>query len=174
MVDFLAWYLTLMLAGWAALPLAQRTLANLPDRGYTLAKPLGLLLWGFAFWLLTSLGLLQNTTGGVLFALLLVASLSFWLAGGWRGIKKTYFLVKARSRLVLISEGLFLLAFILWAVMRAANPQVSGTEKPMEMAFINAILRSETFPPYDAWLSGYAISYYYFGYVMAAMLAARE
>jgi len=37
--------------------------------------------------------------------------------------------------------------------------------------FINAILRSPTFPPNDAWLSGYAISYYHFGYVMAAMLA---
>src|SRR5512138_1152962 len=37
--------------------------------------------------------------------------------------------------------------------------------------FINAILRSPTFPPHDSWLSGYAISYYYFGYVMTAMLA---
>ena len=37
--------------------------------------------------------------------------------------------------------------------------------------FINSILRSPTFPPRDAWLSGYAISYYYFGYVMTAMLA---
>ena len=37
--------------------------------------------------------------------------------------------------------------------------------------FINSILRSETFPPQDVWLSGYAISYYYFGYVMTAMLA---
>ena len=41
----------------------------------------------------------------------------------------------------------------------------------MEVAFINAILHSPTFPPHDPWLSGYAISYYYFGYVMAAMLA---
>jgi len=40
----------------------------------------------------------------------------------------------------------------------------------MEMAFINAILRSPTFPPNDPWLSGYGISYYYFGYVLAAML----
>jgi len=41
----------------------------------------------------------------------------------------------------------------------------------MELMFINAILSSPTFPPRDAWLSGYAISYYYFGYVMTAMLA---
>ena len=41
----------------------------------------------------------------------------------------------------------------------------------MELAFINAVMHSPTFPPHDPWLSGYAISYYYFGYVMAGMLA---
>ena len=40
----------------------------------------------------------------------------------------------------------------------------------MEIAFQNAILRSEHFPPLDPWLSGFGISYYYFGYVMMAML----
>lgn len=171
MADFVSWYVILLLVGWAGLPLAQRFLTNLPDRGYTLAKPLGLLVWGFAFWLLTSLGWLQNTTGGVLFAFALLIGLSFWSAGGWKGFKGAFSHVfNEKTRLVFISEGLFLLAFILWALMRAANPQVSGTEKPMEMAFINAILRSPTFPPQDPWLSGYAISYYYFGYVIVAML----
>jgi YYY domain-containing protein len=41
----------------------------------------------------------------------------------------------------------------------------------MELAFINSILRSPTFPTRDPWLSGYGISYYYFGYVLTAMLA---
>jgi uncharacterized membrane protein len=40
----------------------------------------------------------------------------------------------------------------------------------MELAFINAILKSPSFPPSDPWLAGYSISYYYFGYVMIAML----
>ena len=68
-------------------------------------------------------------------------------------------------------EILFFLAFAFLAFVRAGNPEIVGTEKPMELAFINAILRSPTFPPHDPWLSGYAISYYYFGYVMTAMLA---
>jgi uncharacterized membrane protein len=48
--------------------------------------------------------------------------------------------------------------------------QTAGGEKWMEIAFLRAILRAETFPPHDPWLSGYAISYYYFGYVLLAMI----
>jgi len=40
----------------------------------------------------------------------------------------------------------------------------------MELAFINGIYQSPSFPPNDPWLSGYAISYYYFGYLIVAAL----
>src|SRR4030065_2669235 len=40
----------------------------------------------------------------------------------------------------------------------------------MEIAFQNALLHSESFPPLDPWLSGFAVSYYYFGYGMMALL----
>ena len=73
--------------------------------------------------------------------------------------------------LVVTAEVLFLVAFILLALLRAGNPTLDNAEKPMELMFINSILRSPGFPPHDGWLSGYAISYYYFGYVMTAMLA---
>jgi len=75
-------------------------------------------------------------------------------------------------RLVVECGGALFAGFCRLAFVRAANPEILGTEKPMELAFINAILRSPTFPPHDPWLSGYAISYYYFGYVIVAMLAA--
>ncbi|MGD8397676.1 MAG: DUF2298 domain-containing protein, partial [Anaerolineae bacterium] len=42
--------------------------------------------------------------------------------------------------------------------------------KFMEIMFLNSIGRSDYFPPHDAWLAGYGISYYYFGYVMMATL----
>jgi YYY domain-containing protein len=41
----------------------------------------------------------------------------------------------------------------------------------MELAFIQSILRSPSLPPNDPWLSGYAISYYHFGYILIAMFA---
>jgi YYY domain-containing protein len=40
----------------------------------------------------------------------------------------------------------------------------------MEYMFLNSILRSPSFPLQDAWLSGHAISYYYLGYFLAAIL----
>jgi len=73
-------------------------------------------------------------------------------------------------QLILVNELLLALAFLGFALFRAYNPEIVATEKPMELAFLNAILRSDTFPPHDPWLSGFAISYYYFGYLMMALL----
>ena len=72
--------------------------------------------------------------------------------------------------LILATELLFALVFVAWAAFRAYNPEIAGTEKPMEFAFINGVLGSRFFPPQDPWLSGYAISYYYFGYIMLGLL----
>ncbi|MDI6814041.1 MAG: DUF2298 domain-containing protein, partial [Desulfitobacteriaceae bacterium] len=170
MKDVLAWYAVITLIGWLTFPIAFWLFKRLPERGYAFSRTLGLLLWSYLFWLLTSLHLSENRSEGILFALLLVLGFSLVL---FLKIGRAQFLGwwKENRAQVGVVEGLFALAFALLAVTRAANPEALGTEKPMELAFINAILRSETFPPHDPWLSGYAISYYYFGYVMIAMLA---
>lgn len=184
MLAFLTWYVLISTLGWLAFPLAYRLLPALKDRGYAFSRALGLLLWAYTFWLLTSLGILRNDTGGLLFALVAVAGLSLWALARGANSAAESFLQRLRSgsgelvswlrqerRVVILTELLFLAAFATWAIIRAAYPDIRHTEKPMEIGFINAILRSETFPPFDPWLSGYAISYYYFGYVMVAMLA---
>ncbi|HEX9075417.1 MAG TPA: DUF2298 domain-containing protein, partial [Anaerolineae bacterium] len=48
--------------------------------------------------------------------------------------------------LVLAMELVFTLAFFAWVVVRAYMPEIQSTEKPMEFAFLNGILRSEHFP----------------------------
>lgn len=88
-----------------------------------------------------------------------------------QGVPSMLAWLKENTRLILAAELLFLLAFGFMAFFRAANPEILGTEKPMELMFINGIMNSPTFPPRDLWLAGYSISYYYFGYVMTAMLA---
>lgn len=183
------WWLIIEVLGLIALPLAVRLFRHLPDRGYALAKPLGLLLVSYGLWIGATFGLLHNSVGGIIFSILAVGALSAWFyvrkQGVIEGIALDYpspellrrskdgnlfALLQERSGVVVASEVLFTLAFGLWSLYRAYNPEIAGTEKPMEFGFLNAILRSETFPPHDPWLSGFAISYYYFGYLMMAVL----
>jgi len=176
MLPFFRFWLILELLGFIALPLAWRLFRALPDRGVAFAKALGLLLTGYALWLGASFGLLRNNAGGAVVAMLIVLSVSIWL--GRPGLQKDeagqrplLADLRANWRHWLGVELLFLLAMAGWAAFRAYNPDISGTEKPMEIAFINGVFNSAAFPPQDPWLAGYGISYYYFGYVLLAMLA---
>ncbi len=78
--------------------------------------------------------------------------------------------LRMHAPLVLTTELVFSVAFVGWALVRAYMPDITATEKPMDFAFLNGILQSRQFPPLDPWLSGYAISYYYFGYLIIAVL----
>lgn len=167
------WWLAIQLLGYAVWPLLTRWLRWLPDRGYLLSKPIGLLLTSYALWLLASLGVVQNTAGGIVVIAIGLAVFSAWvyrtgdadervsLRGLWRD----------QRNLFIAYEIVFAIALVSWATFRMHNPDLSTTEKPMEFAFFNAINRSTAFPPHDPWLAGYGIAYYYFGYVMMSLLS---
>lgn len=161
--QFFSWYLALQLVMVAALPLTLSLLANLPDRGYAFAKSVGILTVGFLFWLGYSYGLLRNETGGAWLTLLLVALIS-WGLGRQVVAQFRRGELALSLRYVLNVELIFLTFFALWAIVRAYDPAVNHTEEPMDLMFMNSIWGSATYPPQDAWLGGYAISYYYFGY----------
>jgi YYY domain-containing protein len=165
------WLLAVEALGLIALPWSVRLLRTLPDAGFSGAKALGILLTGWATWLLASTGVAWNTqrTTLLVLAVLAVAGLASWLTlPGWQA------LLRQKWRLWLISEVVFLAAFLLFLWVRASNPDLwqlyRGGEKPMELSYINAILRSRALPPYDPWLSGTTINYYYFGFYLIAML----
>jgi uncharacterized membrane protein len=166
--DVFIWWLISTLMGALALPIAWRIFGRLEDRGYGFARALGLLLAGYLFWMGATLRIFQPSLGGAVIAVLALLGLSAWIGRStWRDVLDW---LKEHRSTVLIMETLFLLAFSVWAFVRANNPEIWGTEKPMELAFLNAILQSDSFPPSDPWLSGYAISYYYFGYILMALL----
>ena len=169
MTAFLSWYILLTLLGLLTFPLGFYLFSSLADRGYTLARAFGLLVWGYVFWLFASFQIAQNDIGGLLLGLIILGGLSAWAFINCRSEIIEWF--RNNRRLVITTESLFLLTFAFMAFVRAANPEIVGTEKPMELMFINGIMNSPMFPPRDLWLSGYSISYYYFGYVMASMLA---
>lgn len=163
------WWGVLLLLGTAVTPLAFTLFKKLPDRGYAFVKMLSLLLVSYLFWLLSSLGFLQNNLGGILLAGAVVLGLSYWAYRRDGAELRAW--IWGQWTHILLTELVFAAMFGLWVWVRAQNPAISATEKPMEFAFLNAVGRSATFPPVDPWLSGFAISYYYFGYVMTSVLA---
>lgn len=168
MLDALKWLFVIEVFGVITLPLAMRLLRHLPDRGYAFAKPLGLLLISYVLWILVSFGLLRNQAISIVLIMIALAVVSSRV---YREDKERILaFLKSNAKLVLVSEVIFILAFAGWALFRAYNPQLDSTERPMDLAFLNAIVRSDRFPPNDPWLSGFAISYYYFGYLMMAVL----
>jgi len=164
----LSWWVISSVLGVVMFPVLWRLFPELPDRGFSFTRIAGLLSTGYVYWLAVSLGLLPNSIAGCVVALLLVVGCMAWfMRGHWQALKTWG---RENKSTLLIVELLFLVSFAVWAFVRANNPDITGTEKPMELAFINAILQSESFPPQDPWLSGYSISYYYFGYIQLAYL----
>lgn len=166
-----SWWLLITLAGAAVFPLSVRLLSGLPDKGYTLTRAAGVLMTGFVFWLLASLGFLRNGAGSIVlswFIVLLVSLIIYSRVSGdfsWRAWWSE------NRRVVIVAELLFVVLLVGWSIYRAHQNGLYGTEKPMDLAFMSAIQRSSIFPPNDPWMAGYAISYYYFGYVISAMLS---
>lgn len=166
------WWILVAAIGLLAWPLAFRLLRFLPDRGYSAARPMGLLLSTYLWWLLGSLGFLTTSPGSIIIALILMGTLAGWFYTSRRSTDSATPLAWLRQNLTYVAayELVFIIAFAGWAWFRAHCPAINHTEKPMEFAFLNGILRSSGFPPNDPWLAGYGISYYYMGYVMMALL----
>jgi len=130
MIAFLSWYVLITILGWLTFPLAFYLFPALADRGYTLARAFGLLIWGYIFWLFASFRLAQNDIGGLLLGLVILGGGSAWAFVNCKAEVVDW--LRENRRLVITTESLFLLAFGFMAFVRAANPDIVGTEKPME------------------------------------------
>jgi len=169
MIDLIKWFVLLEILGWMVFPITFKLFNSSADKGYSTSKIIGLLLWGYVYWLGNSFQIIENNLAGVLLSLFTLAIVSIVL------LRKEFLVVllewcKKNYKIIVFLDSLFLITFFSWAIVRAGNPEIVGTEKPMELAFITSIFRSPSFPPSDPWLSNYAISYYYFGYLMVTMI----
>ena len=167
--DVLAWLLAVELVGILAVPFAYLLFRHLPDRGYSLAKPLGIAVFAYPLWLLPHSGFIPNSR------ITIIAILVFALAAGaWamrtRRAQLLDFL-RREWRTLLVAEAVFLAFFLLWLGLVSEFPAINHTEKPMDFAFLNASQVSTYLPPEDPWLSGHPISYYYFGHFMMGFLS---
>ncbi len=163
--DVLIWWLIALLFTVIGWPAARWLCGHLPDQGYALARPLGLLLTGFCAWTLAMLGLGRFELPLIIISLLAVGGSGWiWL---WRSGRHR----RPSLTVVLGGEAIFLATMLGVVWLRIHDPTPWGTERPMDFAFFNAIQRSGFFPPNDPWLAGYSINYYYFGYLLMAIPA---
>jgi YYY domain-containing protein len=150
-----------------------RVLPFVTDRGFGVSKILGLAFVAYVGWLVASLKLAPFERPLLVLTWLVLVAASFAAVAG--SGRRTAFVtwLGREKRLLLVTEAIFLACFGLFLFIRAANPDLwhptFGGEKPMNFAYLNAVTKSQYFPPYDPWFAGGIINYYYFGFVLIAV-----
>ncbi len=171
MTDFLfilRWWFVLFALGVIFLPLSSRVVPFLKDSGWAISKIFGLGLFGLIIWLLGSLKILPFDNLTVWLTLSFLITLNLFLLQRKR--KELLLKIKTSLKLIALEELLFFSALLFWATIRGFNPEIHGLEKYMDFGFVNAILKTQFFPPQDMWLAGETINYYYFGHLVTAIL----
>ncbi|NLV73737.1 MAG: hypothetical protein GXY52_03490 [Chloroflexi bacterium] len=168
----LSWLAVLWLLGLIGFAYLFVPCRPLRDNGYAISKMMGLLLAGWLSWLIPSLKLVpySRTLLAAILGVLAVGAVIIFV----RHRAKFTSFIRWRWRQLVMMELLFIGLFMLMWLVRTTNPDLwhpaLGGEKPMELAYLNAILRSEYFPPYDPWFAGGYLNYYYLGWVLVAYL----
>jgi YYY domain-containing protein len=167
-----AWLALLEVLGLAAFPVVFVIFRRFADRGYPLAKALGALALAWGAWTLASYRVLPFSRVSIVLALLALLALAALIA--LRQRRELLAFVRAHWRLLLVQELLFFGFFAISLLIRYSNPDLwhpaFGGEKPMDFAYLNAIIKTTWFPAYNPWFEGGYINYYYFGQVISATL----
>ncbi len=194
-IGMLLWYVFVFILGVFTYPIVRRVFPGLADKGYPLARIFGLLLLAYFSWLLGSVGVAYSrlTIGLVFAGIVLVGSWLFYNEFARQLSRRSNLPVEdetasseehpprgfmqylreewnSNRRYYLMIEGLFLAFFLIDLIIRVANPDLwhpsKGGERPMDLSYLQAVLRSTSFPPYDPWFAGGYLNYYYFGFVL--------
>jgi YYY domain-containing protein len=191
-LEALGFFALVEVVGLAAAPLAGLAFGRLPGAGLGFAKPLGVLLVTWAVWMVASVGIAPYTATTVVVVAAVLALAGGLTAGrqrvlrarlsaprseGWWGrIRHEWIAARAwpaddpaRRGMWIVSEVLFAVTFAVMVLLVSYSPDVWGTEKPMDMAFVNAANASSSFPPHDPWMAGEDLNYYYLGHLAMAM-----
>lgn len=165
-----ALYIFMLVLGWVVYPLVRLAFSGLSDKGYAFGRIVGLLLFTMIAFNLGSMQVLvtRQLLFGILFAILIVSGTVAWVTRF-----KMRENLKDNWKLILIQEAIFLVAFLLFLWIRYNNPDLwhpwRGGEKPMDFSYLNAAIKSSSFPAYDPWYAGGYINYYYYGQILVAM-----
>ena len=162
-------YLAAALVGLLALPIVTVCFRNLRDRGAGLARVVGLLVSTYALTALVQGRAIGNGRGAAVAGLLVLAALS--AAVLLRRGREIAAFWRANARILVENEVVFLAGFLLFAGMRAFNPEIYWGEKPMDFSILNILVRTPRLPASDPWFAGAPLGYYTFGQETIALLS---
>lgn len=171
------WYGYLFILGLIFFPLTKKLFFSFYDHGYAFAKTIAILILSYVIFVAGTLHILPFSQMSIFLIIILFC------------IGNVVFLIRPQTKknhdnktsfpigIYIIEELLFIASLLFLTVVRGQEPSIRGLEKFMDFGFMNAILRSNYFPPLDMWLSadsvmpkGYPINYYYFGHLTGAFL----
>ncbi|MGD8634131.1 MAG: DUF2298 domain-containing protein, partial [Anaerolineales bacterium] len=164
------WWIAVAVLGLIFFPITHLVFHRFVDKGYAISRLMGLLLFGWLAWMLGSLGvsITRLTLALVLLLFTLIsASIVFWKREEFIGFFRSHW------REVLWIEAMALIFFLVDLGIRYGNPDLwhpaKGGEKPMDFSYLNAVIKSTVYPPYDPWYAGGYINYYYYGFILVGL-----
>ncbi len=166
------WLLVMELAAFSLVPLSVAGFRGLPDRGFLLTKPLGILALSYLAYFPASHGIANFTRNEIGGGLTLMVAIGIGTGALWRNQIIAW--VRERWRFILFAEAVFLLAFVAAYWVRLQNPDLwhpyNGGEKPMDLAYFTAVTKTTdlTQGPIDPWNAGGYLNYYYYGQFISA------
>ena len=128
-------------------------------KGYAFSKTVGLLVFGYVYFLSRVIGVNNLFVYAILF--LVFVFLIFKR-------KQVFKLFKKHLKEVVLTEIIFVLCLALFLLFRSINPKIEGIEKFMDFALINSLTKSIDFPFTDVWYATKSLNYYYFGQIIPA------
>lgn len=171
MFDFIIiifWWFIMFILGIIFLPLTFQIFKPFFDNGYPFSKLISLAIISYIIWILGEAKILQFSLLNIQIVAAITLVLNFLIMK--KTEKEFLFNLRSKYKIFIAEEILFLIALIVWSMIRGFEPRIEGLEKFMDFGFVNSILRTEYFPPKDMWLAGSNINYYYFGHLMTAVL----
>jgi len=171
-VKVLLWSMLLFLFGVGVFPLAAKIFGKFGSGGFILSQAMGIILTSLLVWTLSYIGIYRFNIPFVIGAFVLLSAVCWGLKplreSAVSKLTEPFFVERA-----VIEEFALLLVFCLMCYFKGFLPMINGDngqEKFMDYGFIMSMLRSDTLPANDMWLSGHSINYYYFGQFMWALV----
>lgn len=146
-------------------------LDNLKDKGYTLGKVFAVCFLAYIQWLAGSLHLIPFNNIIAIYILFIIYILLTLAALIYLIKKKKVKLTKKLVKDWLLIDFFMVIIYLIYTFFRGFDASILGTEKLMDIAFINSFQRTKFFPPENPWLSGFPLNYYYWGQYLVSYIS---